>query len=177
VPNVTDAIAVDSSEYTTCIVRKSGTVACGSIDDHAPLVPVQGIDRVTEIVLVGRLEGHACAVTRGRVRCFLLEYPDPKRPLEAQFEHEGISMDLPHPEPFVGATQLAMWIATDGSHRFTLEGVVGGKIVETTDLGAATVIPVLTDVAIHVRGCAIRAQGSLVCWEHAGARTPIGIEL
>jgi alpha-tubulin suppressor-like RCC1 family protein len=163
VPNVTDAVAISSSEYSTCIVRKSGTVACGSIHEHTPFRTLQGIDQVTEIAMVGTFEHLACAVTRGRVRCFgISTFPEPNEPFKAEFLHDGQPMDLPHPDAFIGATQIAMW-KVDREGSVILEAVVGGKIVQT-NLRDPTVIPVLVDATIHTRECAIRAQGSLACW-------------
>ncbi len=163
VPNVTDAVAIGSSEYVTCIVRKAGTVACGSASSRSPLRTLQGVDQVTAIALVGGFENRACAVTRGRVRCFLVDaYPEPNEPYRAEFIHEGRSFDLPEPEPFIGATQLVMW-STGREGKLFLEAVVGGKVVRT-DFSELTVLPVLTDAAIHGRECAIRAQGSVACW-------------
>ena len=163
VPNVADAVAIGSSEYATCIVRKAGTVACGSVRNRTPLRTLQGVDQVTEIALVGGFDNRACVVTRGRVRCFLVDaYPDPGEPFRAELIHEGTSFDLPEPAPFAGATKILMW-STGREGKFFLEAAVGGTIVQT-DFTSVTVVPVLTDAAIHGRECAIRAQGSLACW-------------
>lgn len=163
VPNVGDAVAIGSTDFVTCIVRKTGTVACGSVRSRSPLRTLQGIDQVTEIALVGRIENRACAVTRGRVRCFLVDaYPEPSEPYRAELVHEGQSFDLPQPEPFIGATQLVMW-STGLEGKFFLEAQVGGTIVQT-DFSELSMNMTVTDATVHGRECAIRAQGSLVCW-------------
>ena len=156
-----DAIALAGSELSTCAVKKTGRVVCGSAWDDAPWAPVRNIAGVTKLAMTGRMEQYVCAVMDAKVRCFSLNtYAEPGQSLVAEFTHDNQSYDLPHAERFAGATELVMWSV---DNRFRLDALVGGKVV-STELGEPWEVPLLSDAAVLGRECAIRAQGSLVCW-------------
>lgn len=163
VTNLRDAVSLVSSELATCAVRRTGTVMCGSPDGGQPWAPVRGLENVKQLAMTGGFEAYTCAVIGAKVRCFMMSpYAEAGQSITPKFEDEGRSFDLKQPALFANATQLAMWRTED--YQFHLAAIVGGKVIEDTFNGDAKAVPLLADAAVLARECAIRAQGSLVCW-------------
>lgn len=154
---IRDAVALTSSRYNICAVRRSGAVACGSAWDRGAWKTVRGLDHVTDFALSPSYDsGTCCAVTGGRVRCFALDdvYDAPKvNDTETRLADEAA---------FAGATELSF--TSEGYGDQVLEARVGGSIVRATLSGRAETVPLITDAVTHVGGCAVRAQGSVACW-------------
>jgi len=161
VPNVHDAISLTSGEYLVCAVRKTGQVACGSATTEEAFHPVRGLAKVTSLAIAGEFSAFGCAISERHLRCFGLEVAtSPGAPMAIDTSDDAVRVF--DPVAFDGASQLALW--TDPMTRqFQLEAVIDGKVI-TSDLHDHQVVPLLVDAVTHAPECAIRAQGSLVCW-------------
>jgi hypothetical protein len=163
-PGVRDAVAVSSDAIMGCIVRTSGDVMCGKVYEPGPLNKLYGIPRVKDFTLAGDREHRACyTALDGMTACIGVTYDvEPG----AHLQPLGRDVDrtvLSHPERFKGATQLAL------GGQLSLEALVNGHVLIDDLGGSTTEVPLLADAVQHVHGCAIRAQGSLVCWgDNAG---------
>ena len=163
VPNVADAISLASGDLQVCAVRKTGQVTCGSSSDQGPWSTIEGLEHVRELAVAGLFGSSACAAFGDQVRCFPLPSSvDPGARRRVVFDDAYQPVTATTAAAFAGATHLALTMTSN--NQLELEAVVGGKIVVATADGGPRVIPHLADAAGHVFGCAIRAQGSLVCW-------------
>lgn len=113
----------------------------------------------------------ACAIlTTGELRCFHLSR---RRDRVVMLPLGNAGFDT---APFTGATELVVRPASHEEHGSTVEvdAIVGGKVVRGSGVtGKVSVLPSLVDAVQLVDGCALRAQGSVVCWG-SNARGALG---
>lgn len=160
VPGLADVIGLASNDLATCAVRRSGTLSCGTQSEDDPWRPVRGIDKVSTLAMAGRMDSYACVMREGALRCFELSPYGDGAAIVVDPESKEHPLATHVAQRFAGATQLVMRVE---DNRLYLEGIVGGRVV-VTDFEEVWEVPLLTDALGLARQCAIRAQGSLVCW-------------
>ncbi|MBL0216109.1 MAG: hypothetical protein IPQ07_19780 [Myxococcales bacterium] len=173
VANVRDAVAVSSDGSMRCVVGKSGEVRCGALYDPTQLTRLHGIPPVKEFALAGDNYHRACfAALDGTVGCFdLPDYVEPGTQLRPLGPKEGNGTVLSEPARFASATQLTIRGGiTIENAEISMEALVNGHVLTSDLRGSTGEVPLLTDAVQVTHGCAIRAQGSLVCWgnNHGG---------
>ncbi len=167
VPNVRDAVAVSSDASMRCVVRTSGEVLCGALSEPTQLIRLYGIPRAKELALAGDTYHRACyAALDGSAGCFdLPPYIEPGKQLRPLGGEEGNGTVLSDPARFQGASQLTIRGGiTIENAEISMEALVNGRVITSDLRGSTGEVPLLTDAVQVVHGCAIRAQGSLVCW-------------
>jgi hypothetical protein len=158
VPSLRDVVAMSGNGYLTCAVHSDGKVSCS--DDlastykwrHTPLAHVKLLALGEGGADNGDVYTNACAILDdGTPHCYELSGHTGKRIHLADWQ--------PAPLDGVrGATQIVM-------KETMLIALVGGKVVELRE--AARTLPKLADAVAITSSCALRAQGSVVCWgEH-----------
>ena len=166
VPGLSDAIAVARGGMALgCAVRRGGQVVCGTAPDRRraePWMPVAGLPPVRVLAMASHSTNNgACAVLEsGEVRCFTITREAGPLRVEAEENLAGLDMTK-----LANATAFAL-SDTDGyleGHPFLIDAIVGGKVVQWNARGTS-VVPELTDAVLLAHGCAVRAQGSVVCW-------------
>jgi hypothetical protein len=164
---ITDAVAV-SGESSKCVVRRDGQVVC--VGKATEPRPIGALGPVRAFSFGGDT---ACALLEtGALPCF-----DVKREEGGTWVISSIAGY--NAAAFANATAFSLQgesILEDRS--LELEAIVGGKVVHW-DRNGTRVIPDLTDAVQLAHGCAVRAQGSVVCWGSnaggvAGQPTTIG---
>jgi hypothetical protein len=169
VPGLRDAVTLTSHEFVTCAIRKTGQVTCWDLVDRVVAKPLQGVAGVAAMASAGAPhDPRGCFVIDRRVRCFRIDSFITDNASSRLLERdEDVSFDSKNPEILDGATQIAM--RGGGYGVVELAAIVGGKVVYGDLRERLTVLPDVTDATVLIPGCAIRAQGSLVCWgDNAG---------
>lgn len=167
VPELTDAIAVARGGMSLgCAVRRGGQVVCGSAPDRRraePWAPVAGLPPVRALAMaVHSTNNGACALLEsGEARCFTITRED--GPLRVDTDEVLADLDaaqLRNASAFALHDQRGY---LEG-HPFFVHAIVGGKVVRWNAAGMS-VLPDLGDAVLLASGCAVRAQGSVVCWD------------
>ena len=158
IPGLSDAIAVARGGMRlACAVRRGGQVMCGDEPDAReakPWHPVADLPPVMSLAMtVHSTNNGACAVLAGgEARCFAIGQADETL---AGLDHAQLAK----------ATAFSLY-DPDGyveGHPFMVDAIVGGKVVRWNEKGMS-VLPDLADAVLIAGGCAVRAQGSVVCW-------------
>lgn len=151
-----DVVAVTSTYNVGCVLRRGGEVACAELHHEAPgarLHPV-ALPRARRFVLATSSGvAHGCLVGDGdgRVRCYRIAVgrgvprAEAERVLDARLANARELVLLP------------------GSEEPIVHALVDGAVVRSQG-GTVTVVPELRDAMQLSAGCAVRAQGSVVCW-------------
>jgi hypothetical protein len=169
ISGITDAIAVTRASSTICIVRASGEVVCGDHEQPAPFTPL-AIPPVSRFVFSSDYSRSGCAIAKtGEPSCFAID--------DKTFTMQPIiGFDA---KLFAGATELAFAPRT-GSNAppFELCAIVDRKVA-CWNANGTRVIEQLADAQMLASTCAVRTQGSVVCWGEngggsAGQPTTIG---
>jgi hypothetical protein len=170
VPEISDAIDVSPGGLgRACVVRRGGAVVCGDQPGYREplrMVPLLGLGPVRLFEFArDSTDNEGCAVLEsGELRCFEIQIGE----TNATIVDEDTKRLVGDGKQLAGATELAIEDLPYGQSRpFTVEALVGGKVVRSTTEGIA-VLPDLTDAVQLAGGCALRAQGSVVCWGSNG---------
>lgn len=153
VANLPDVVMLRTTRINGCLVRKSGDVWCGYVGDKWGRI--RGLDHVVDLAVSSAWYADVCVASKQETRCLDVDFSG----------HTGDKIALV--PPLAGARDLAMHFELEG--RFALSGIVDGKVVEVELTSEAAVqgthtVDELTDAVQSVFGCALRAQGSVVCW-------------
>ena len=180
VPELTDAVAValvgGGGGTGLCVVRIGGKVVCGNHPSTSamPLHPLAGLPPVKALTATrGSTSNALCAVLEtGAVSCFSVDHEGGNRvirdsgvELAVDRDQYGQAITGWDPAAFAHATAISVEHEPVFSvgQAFVLEAIVGGKVVRW-QRGKTSVVPDLVDAVQLASGCAVRAQGSVVCW-------------
>lgn len=179
VAGMTEAVAVSSGDLY-CATRRDGQVLCSGTKSPAP-VPLKGLAPVRTFSFVNSgVSNGACAILQsGELTCFGVVRDDAV-PTIRKTDGYGQTTDGWDAKLLANPTAISLIDEPDFStgQSFELEVISGGKVVRW-DRDGTRVIPDLTDAVQLAYGCALRAQGSVVCWGSnagggAGQPTTIG---
>ena len=180
VPALKEIVAVSSGNQY-CGIKRDGQVVCAGTKSLEP-EPLKGLEPVRAFSFVNAgVSNGACAILQtGALRCFGVGRDD-NGDLAAQKSDEyGQGVDGWDAQLLATPTAISLIDEPDFAtgHSFELEVISGGKVVRW-DRDGTRVIPDLTDAVQLAYGCALRAQGSVVCWGSndgggAGQPTTIG---
>lgn len=155
---VTHAVALAARDRLACAVRRDGSVWCAG-ERWRPLpglAPVRAIAFGDHDPGEGDLTVDACVLyVRGGVDCFTLL--DDRAGRVARMPGE---FTLPRGArvAMAGATAIALEQAG------RVDALVGGAVVAWSQIDGVRTLPQLRDAELLGPGCAVRAQGSVVCW-------------
>ncbi|MBA3462127.1 MAG: hypothetical protein H0T46_19360 [Deltaproteobacteria bacterium] len=180
VAGMTDLVAVSSGNQY-CGTKRDGQVVCTGWKAPAP-APLKGLGPVRAFSFVNAgVSNGACAILEtGALRCFAVARDDDDVLAATNVDAYGQAVEGWDAQLITAPAAISLAEEPDFStgHSFELEVISGGKVVRW-DRDGTRVIPDLTDAVQLAYGCALRAQGSVVCWGSnagggAGQPTTIG---
>ncbi len=162
VPRLDDAIALASGGALTCAIERSGGVRCAVGGDVGHWRALAGVPRVRALALS---RASACAVTAdNEIACYDLHGVH-ATPIRAA-DHPALDL-----AQFHGASKIAM--ERDADEPLPV-AIVEGTVVVYDGERTRTLANLVDAIAITSH-CALRAQGSVVCWNGDGP--PLAVPL
>jgi hypothetical protein len=172
VPNLRDVVAITGNGYVTCAVHGDGKVSC--VDDLSARYPWRRVSGLHDVKLLAIGEGggdngdfysNGCAVlATGELSCFQAS-GHTGGPISSG------SVDTPLPPATLAALRGASAIVFDGESN-QLEAIVDGKVLIAAGSAPLRTLPKLGDAVALTPGCALRRQGTVVCWGDKNTAQP-----